>query len=113
MKLLFDQHLSWRLVDRLADLWPESRHTSHLDLSTAEDSVVWRTARLGGYALVTKDADFCALSLRFGRPPLLVWLKVPNLDVDGLEQILRSQRTRLDAAHADASVLVVEVSGKG
>lgn len=117
MKLLFEQHLSWRLVERLverlADLWPESRHTSEWGLASADDAAVWRTARNDGFALVTKDADFCAMSVRFGRPPLVVWLKVPNADLASLARILRESQARLREADADATVGLVEVLAGG
>ncbi len=88
VKLLLDQHLSRRLADRLADVFPNSAHTSTLRMDIADYSAIWRRARADGCVLVTKKADFAAVSLRFGRPPLLVWLKVGNCDAadgDGLQ----------------------------
>lgn len=111
MKLLLDQHLSRRLVDRLADVFPGSVHASTLHLETADDSAIWRRARAHGYVLVTKDSDFATLSLRYGRPPLLVWLKVGNCDVAVLETLLRAHAERLLAADADSGTRVVEISG--
>ncbi len=111
MRLLLDQHLSRRLADRLADVFPDSAHTSTLRMETADDTAIWRRARADGYALVTKDSDFAALSLRFGRPPLLVWLKVGNCDVAALEALLRAHAERLLAADADPGASVVEIAG--
>lgn len=37
MKLLFDQNLSPRLVDRLADLYPHAAHVDILGLGEADD----------------------------------------------------------------------------
>lgn len=67
--LLFDQNLSPRLVDRLADLYPGSIHVSTVGLSTAFDKVVWGYARQHDYIIVTKDADFSELGLLLGFPP--------------------------------------------
>jgi len=39
--LLFDQNLSPRIVDDLADLYPGSVHVSTIELGTALDWVVW------------------------------------------------------------------------
>ena len=56
MKLLFDQNLSPKLVNRLADLFPGSSPVQSLGLDCAEDDQVWEHARLNGFAIVTKDA---------------------------------------------------------
>ena len=40
MKLLFDQNLSPRLVNCLADIYPNSNHLYNLGLDTAEDSIM-------------------------------------------------------------------------
>jgi predicted nuclease of predicted toxin-antitoxin system len=45
MKLLFDQHLSPRLVTRLADLYPGSAHVDPLGLGREDDRIVWRYAQ--------------------------------------------------------------------
>ena len=40
MKLLFDHNLSYKLVGRLADLFPESVHVRNIDLHEADDRTV-------------------------------------------------------------------------
>ena len=57
MKLLFDQNLSPKLVNWLADLYPGSSHVLSLGLDRASDEAIWEYARDHGYAIVTKDAD--------------------------------------------------------
>lgn len=109
MKLLFDQQLSRRLVGRLSDLYPQSEHTSNLALGRATDADVYRAARNGGFVLVTVDADFLALSARFGRPPLVVHLRAGNCTLDVAEQLLRTAAGELAAAVADPQVRLVEV----
>ena len=61
--LLFDQNLSPRLVDRLADLYPGSVHVSTVGLSTAFDREVWEYARQHDYRPVDFGAQW---ELRFG-----------------------------------------------
>lgn len=48
MKLLFDQNLSPSLINRLADLFPESDHVSLLGIDRATDGEVWNFARDNG-----------------------------------------------------------------
>ena len=40
MKLLFDHHLSQKLVRRLADVFPDSTQTPLLGMATADDAVI-------------------------------------------------------------------------
>lgn len=58
MKLLFDQNLSPKLVNWLADLYPGSSHVLSLGLDCASDQAIWESAWDHGYAIVTKDADY-------------------------------------------------------
>ena len=66
MKLLFDQHLSPRLVKSLADIYPDSDHVYPLGLDQADDKEIWDYARREGFLIATKDADFSDLCLLLG-----------------------------------------------
>lgn len=90
MKLLFDQNLSPRLVNRLADVYPESNHVHPLGLDKVSDVEVWQYARLNGFIIVTKDVDFSELSAVNGFPPKLIWLRLGNCTTNEIEQTLRA-----------------------
>jgi predicted nuclease of predicted toxin-antitoxin system len=45
MKLLFDQNISYKLVNRLADVYPGSKHVRQVGLGEADDLVVWDYAK--------------------------------------------------------------------
>ena len=64
--LLFDQNLSPRLINLLADIYPASAHVDGIGLPSAPDREVWDYARQHDYIVVTKDADFSELSLLLG-----------------------------------------------
>jgi predicted nuclease of predicted toxin-antitoxin system len=68
MKLLFDQNLSPKLVTRLADLFSDSIHVQSVELDSAAHDQTWEYARLNGFAIVTKDADYNNLSVLRGIP---------------------------------------------
>ena len=72
MKLLFDQNLSHRLPQRLADLFPESAHVRLQGLDRASDEEIWEYAKVHGYDIVSQDADFMERSRLFGAPPKVV-----------------------------------------
>lgn len=69
MKLLFDQNLSPRLPQLLADIYPASVHIREIGLRDAEDVLIWEYAKAHGFAVVSKDSDFQQRSLLTGAPP--------------------------------------------
>jgi len=90
MKLLFDQNLSPRLVSRLADLYPDASHVALVGLGHALDRQVWEYARVHDLMIVTKDADFSELSILYGIPPKILWLRLGNCTTNQIETLLRS-----------------------
>jgi predicted nuclease of predicted toxin-antitoxin system len=71
MKLLFDHHLSHKLVKRLQDIFPDSSQTRLLGMGTADDHAIWNHAKQRGFIVVSLDADFYDLRdfhKRAGRP---------------------------------------------
>jgi predicted nuclease of predicted toxin-antitoxin system len=109
LRLLFDQNLAPRLVARLAKLFPESEHVRDAGLAMADDAAVWEYAKAGGFAIVSKDADFRQLSFLYGSPPKVVWLRVGNRSTAEIEAIVRANAGELEAFNADpvASMLVL------
>ncbi|MCO6439717.1 MAG: DUF5615 family PIN-like protein [Nitrococcus mobilis] len=49
MKLLFDQNLSFRLVEAVAELFPGSAQVRLLGLEQASDREIWGYARENGF----------------------------------------------------------------
>jgi predicted nuclease of predicted toxin-antitoxin system len=90
VKLLFDQNLSPRLVNRLADLYPDSTHVYLIGLDMAPDLVIWEYARDNEFLIVTKDADFSDLNVMLGFPPKVIWIRRGNCTTKALESMLRS-----------------------
>jgi predicted nuclease of predicted toxin-antitoxin system len=95
MTLLFDHNLSYKLVGRLADLFPDSAHVRNLNLHEADDHTVWEYACAHGFAIVSKDEDFHQLSFLYGPPPKVVWVRLGNCTTADIEQALRHHHTDL------------------
>ena len=55
MKLLFDQNLSPKLVERLADLYPNSNHVYHLGIDQVPDGEMREYARRQDFVLGRDD----------------------------------------------------------
>ena len=97
MKLLFDENLSFRLCERLSDIFPDAQHVRNAGLERADDLTLWRHAKVYDYALVTFDADFAELAALFGAPPKVIWLRRGNQPTAGTEALLRRHREAIEA----------------
>ena len=103
MKLLFDQNLSPKLVNRLADLFPGSSHVQTAGLDSADDDLIWDYARLNGFAVVSKDEDYNNLSVLRGSPPKVIWLQTGNCTTAQVEAVFRARFADIEAFETDPS----------
>ena len=101
MKLLFDQNLSFKLCDRLADLFPNSSHVRLLGLERTADRALWQYAGESSFTLVSLDADFAEMAALLGAPPKVVWLRRGNQPTSTVEDILRTHADAIKAFNSD------------
>jgi predicted nuclease of predicted toxin-antitoxin system len=99
--LLFDENLSPRLVDHLADIYPGSVHVSTVGLGSAFDKAVWEYARQNDFMIVTRDADFSEMSVVSGFPPKIIWIRRGNCSTRDIETLLRSSYDAVTALSDD------------
>ena len=78
MKLLLDQNISYRLLDKLREIYPGSTQVRLIGMAEADDAALWQYAKDHGSAIVTKDSDFHERSLLLGFPPKVIWLQCGN-----------------------------------
>ncbi len=110
MKLLLDENLSRRLVPFLQHDYPGSSQVVLLGLESASDTVVWETAKASNYVIVTRDADFEELSLVWGQPPKVVWLKTQNLSRANTLRLLLNYRDVIEDALLARGQACVEIT---
>ena len=103
MKLLFDENLSQKLARRVSDIFPNSLHVRDVGLKTADDPSVWDYAKANHFMIVSKDADMHDLSLVFGDPPKVVWLRLGNCSTSDVENLLRRDFDIIKAFYEDDS----------
>jgi predicted nuclease of predicted toxin-antitoxin system len=110
VKLLFDENLSRKLAPRLVDIFGGSTHVSHAGLMHSPDIDIWEHARINDFVLVTADADFYELAIKFGPPPKVIWVRNCNYPMRKIEQILRDQALRLMefAEDKDRAILILK-----
>ncbi len=104
MKLLFDHNLSPRLVNRLADIFPESNHVDNLELAQTDDSDVWVYAQNNGFIIATKDSDYNELLMLHGFPPKIIWIRRGNCSTSEIEAMLRTHINDIQTLFDDSSL---------
>lgn len=87
MKLLFDQNISFRIVNRISHLYSEVQQVRALGLNNSSDKQIWGFAKRNGYSIVTFDADFFDISSLNGHPPKIIWLRIGNTSTENIAQI--------------------------
>ena len=109
MKLLFDQNLSFKLCQALADLFPGSSQVRLLGLAEADDNVVWQHAKTNNYVLVTQDGDFAERAALYGHPPKVIWLRCGNQPTHVIERRLRDHAQAIAAFEQDTTATCLEI----
>ncbi len=91
MKLLFDQNISFRLLKRIIDLYPDSKQVLELGLENSTDREIFDFAQRNNYTIVTFDSDFFDLVTLYGFPPKIIWIRTGNTTTKNLELILKAK----------------------
>ena len=79
----------------LSNVFPDSAHVRDLGMAEAQDREIWDHARHSGFAIVSKDNDFQQMSFVFGAPPKVIWIRRGNCSVAEIEEILRTNASRI------------------
>jgi predicted nuclease of predicted toxin-antitoxin system len=90
MKLLLDENLSDRIINKIIDLYPDSQHVKTLGLLNTNDSLIWEFAKFNGFVIVSKDSDFHQRSLLYSYPPKFIYLRIGNSPTSKIVEILRN-----------------------
>ena len=109
MRLFLDHNLSFRLCERLADVFPDMTNAAREGMSLASDQELWDHARARGYAIVTQDADFADLATLHGPPPKVIWLRGGNRSTRRIEALLRRAAGGIEAFGEDAEAACLEL----
>ena len=92
MKLLFDQNISFRIINRISDIFPDSKQVRELGLENSKDVQIFEFAKKHNYTIVTFDSDFCDLVTIRGFPPKIIWLRTGNSTTNKLESLIRKNK---------------------
>ena len=114
VKLLFDERVSPKLPQALANEYPGSVYVRSVGLRGADDQEIWEYGRAQAFVIVSKDTDFRERSFVEGFPPKVIWLDVGNAGTMLIAELLRRERQRVEAFDREDEpsllILSVEVS---
>jgi predicted nuclease of predicted toxin-antitoxin system len=99
--LLFAENLGGRLVAELGDLYPGCIHVSERGLAGSSDRAIWSHARDHGLVIVSKDEDFQRLSVFYGAPPKVIWIRLGNCSTADIPRLLRGRLNEIERFVAD------------
>jgi predicted nuclease of predicted toxin-antitoxin system len=109
MKRLFDQNLSFKLCQTVADLFPDSVHVRALGLSEVGDQAIWDYAKANGFAIVSQDVDFAEMAALLGTPPKVIWLRAGNQSTAALSTLLRRHAEMMMTFASDDNAACLEI----
>ena len=109
MKLLFDQNLSFKLCEVVADLFPDSNHVRLLGLSEVGDRVLWDYAKTNGFTMVSQDVDFAEMAALLGSPPKVIWLRSGNQSTAAISTLIRRHADLIVGLENDNEAACLEI----
>jgi predicted nuclease of predicted toxin-antitoxin system len=56
---------------------------------------IWKWAKSNGFSIVTFDSDFVDLSLVFGFPPKVIWLRLGNSSTERIAKTLLEKKDEM------------------
>ena len=110
MKLLFDENISYRIINKLQNEFTETSHVKNHNLMEKDDHKVWEFAQKEGYSIVTNDSDFNDFSLIWNFPPKIIWLRTGNSSTKYIAQLLIKHKQQIIEFINDTvnSILILE-----
>lgn len=97
MKLLLDQNISFRILKKIEDDFPEAKQVRKLGLENKSDLEIWNYAKANQFSIVTFDADFFDLTVLKGHPPKIIWIRSGNTSTSFLADLLLRNKESIQA----------------
>ncbi len=110
MKILLDQNISYRLVSKIKPIFPGIDHVKNVGLTNKLDKIIWDYAKRERFTIVTFDSDFYDLSLLFGHPPKLIWIKSGNTTTQNLTRILTEKAIQIQNFISESELGCLEIN---
>lgn len=110
MKILIDQNISFRLIPRIQDSFPEISHVRDFGLLNFNDFKIFMFAREHRFsAILTLDEDFYNIQLEHGTPPKVIWVRTGNCSTASLASVLLQNLDLIQSFLEDAGLDCLEL----
>jgi len=109
MKLLFDENISYRIIQLLLRYFPDSIHVSNLKNARLTDLEIWQYARDQQYCIVTYDEDFYEWQNLKGMPPKIIWLRFGNAKTKIIAEKLIKNVEQIQDFLSDENLGLIEI----
>lgn len=109
MNLLFDQNISFKIIRKIEDIFPEAKQVRILNLENKDDIFIWQFARRNNFCIVTFDSDFIDISTLKGFPPKIIWLRTGNNTTNFIAEKIRAHQTSIRDFLQDAEAGFLEI----
>jgi predicted nuclease of predicted toxin-antitoxin system len=109
MKLLFDQNISFRILKKLSDTFPNSSHIKTEGLLNASDLDIWEFAKNNNFTIVSQDSDFNDINFIKGFPPKIIWIKTGNLNTEEISILLLKHHMEIEEFLIDKNLGCFEI----
>lgn len=97
MRLLFDDNISYRIVKKVAEVFPGCQHVNRTGLSApAPDKAIWEYSQKYDYVVVTFDDDFEDLHNLYGFPPKVIILRLGNTSTQAIADTLIREKVDIN-----------------
>ncbi|MFN5442841.1 MAG: DUF5615 family PIN-like protein [Crocinitomicaceae bacterium] len=90
MKILLDQNISFKLVNKIKEIFDVVNHVKDFGLLDTKDIEIWNFAKNNNFSIISFDSDFFDLSLLYGHPPKIIWLRTFNQTSKNIEVMLNN-----------------------
>ncbi len=74
------------------------------------DPIVWDYAKDNNLMIISKDADMHDLSLVFGNPPKVIWLRLDNCSTLQVENVLRRDFDAINYFYEDENLSLLALA---
>jgi len=79
-------------------------------MKATNDPIVWDYAKDNDLMIVSKDADMHDLSLVFGNPPKVIWIRLGNCSTLQVENLLRREFSAINLFYVDETLSLLALS---
>lgn len=107
--ILIDNNLSFKLKNRLNDLFGGATHVEAVGLGEVEDEVIWAYATKHHYHILTKDTDFNDLQQIKGFPPKIIWIRIGNSSTKEIANKITLKQQEILKFLADDNFGIIEI----